>query len=92
MTINPREQLRLNVLGVWTLVTLKAIVRTVWCFYPLGPDLAGQLVYDVSGRMSAQIVRTDQPRFASDDNTQALSRRNSGRMARLYRLFRDLHR
>jgi hypothetical protein len=72
MTINPREQLRLNVLGVWTLVTLEATGADGVVFYPLGPDLVGQLVYDVSGRMSAQIVRTGQPRFASDDNTQAL--------------------
>jgi hypothetical protein len=72
MTINPRERLRVDVLGVWTLVTLQSIGADGVAFYPLGPDLAGQLVYDVSGRMSAQIVRTDHPRFASDDNTQAL--------------------
>jgi len=72
MTINPGESLRVELLGVWTLVTLQSIGADGVASYPLGPDLAGQLVYDVSGRMSAQIVRAGQARFASDDNTQAL--------------------
>src|ERR1700689_3621018 len=61
-----------GLLGVWTLVTLQSIDPDGLVFHPLGPALAGQLVYDVSGRMSAQIVRTDQPRFASDEVPRAL--------------------
>lgn len=39
--------------------------------YPLGENAVGQLMYDDSDRVSAQLVRADQPRFSSDDWRQA---------------------
>lgn len=34
---------------------------------PLGDDAVGQLIYDRSGAVSAQLMRRNQPRFAHDD-------------------------
>jgi len=39
--------------------------------YPLGDDAAGQLMYSSDGRMSAQLMRRAQRRFAQDDWRQA---------------------
>ena len=38
---------------------------------PLGAGEIGQLMYDEDGRMSAQLMQTNQARFASDDWRQA---------------------
>ncbi len=34
---------------------------------PLGEDAIGQLIYDRSGAVSAQLMRPNQPRFVDDD-------------------------
>jgi Lipocalin-like domain len=39
--------------------------------YPLGPAAVGRLWYDESGRMSAQVMRRHEPRFAHEDRRRA---------------------
>jgi len=65
------EQIRAELLGCWRLVSWQEIKEDGTVGYPLGDDAVGQLMYDDSGRVSAQLVRADQPRFASDDWQQA---------------------
>jgi hypothetical protein len=72
MTITSDALLRSELIGTWTLVALTVIRPDGAVSLPLGPRPAGQLVYDVNGRMSAQLVRGDQAKFESDDNVQAL--------------------
>jgi hypothetical protein len=73
MTIAPDERLRSDLIGMWRLVALTVIGLDGVASFPLGRELAGQLIYDASGRMSAQIMRSDQASFASDDNLHALT-------------------
>jgi Lipocalin-like domain len=73
MTKISEPQLRAGLLGTWRLVTLEMIGADGAVTLPLGAAPRGQLVYDDAGRMSAQLVRSDEPRFTSDDNRQALS-------------------
>ncbi|HEY1571968.1 MAG TPA: lipocalin-like domain-containing protein [Pseudonocardiaceae bacterium] len=61
------DDIRARLLGAWRLVTWQSIGPDGSVGYPLGPDAIGQLSYDDSGRVSAQLVRVHQPRFASDD-------------------------
>lgn len=65
------EQVRAELLGAWRLESWQSIKQDGTIDYPLGPDAAGQLMYDDSDRVSAQLVRVGQPRFASDDWRQA---------------------
>jgi hypothetical protein len=58
-------------LGAWRLVSWEARDATGRIFYPLAEDARGQLSYDGSGRMSAQLMRQHQARFASQDWRQA---------------------
>lgn len=65
------EQVRNKLLGVWRLVTWEIPTSTGTTTYPLGPNAIGQIMYDTVGRVSAQLVQPDQPRFASEDWLQA---------------------
>jgi len=56
-----------RLLGSWRLLTWEIHSSTGEVTYPLGADAAGQLTYDMDGRVSAQLARRRQPRFASDD-------------------------
>jgi YD repeat-containing protein len=47
-------------LGAWRLVSWEARDATGRITYPLGEDARGQLSYDGSGRMSAQLMRQHQ--------------------------------
>ena len=58
-------------LGAWRLESWEARDATGRVTYPLGEDARGQLSYDGSGRMSAQLMRQHQARFASQDWQQA---------------------
>src|SRR5579875_3603671 len=53
--------------GAWRLVSWKQVGNDGVRRYPLGPDAVGQLMYTPDDRVSAQLVRVGQPRFASDD-------------------------
>jgi hypothetical protein len=65
------DQVRNKLLGAWKLVTWEIPDSTGTITYPLGPHAIGQLSYDATGRVSAQLVQPDQPRFASEDWLQA---------------------
>src|SRR4051794_41206969 len=58
---------RQRLLGSWRLVSWQEYDAAGAMNYPLGPDAVGQLSYDEAGRMSAQLMRRDQPRFANED-------------------------
>jgi hypothetical protein len=60
------NDIRERLLGAWRLVTWEVHDEGT-TDHPLGPDAAGQLMYTPEGRVSAQLVRSGQPRFASDD-------------------------
>ena len=71
MTMLTAEQIRSELLGTWTLISWYQVHENGTIDYPLGADAVGQLMYDDSGRVSAQLAAVDQPRFASDDWQQA---------------------
>jgi hypothetical protein len=71
MTSTSEQQVLAELLGTWTLVALEVIGPDGTVSHPLGAAPRGQLIYDDAGRMSAQLVRSDEPRFASDDNQRA---------------------
>lgn len=56
-----------RLLGSWRLIcwSIQSVDGT--STYPLGEDAAGQLTYGSDGRMSAQLMRRGQHRFASND-------------------------
>ena len=45
--------------------------------YPLGPGAVGQISYDAAGRMSAQLMRSNQARFEREDWRQATTEEKS---------------
>lgn len=58
-----RDQL----LGAWRLVTWEVTEADGTVSHPLGEAVAGQLIYDDSGRMSAHLVRADRPPTGAAD-------------------------
>jgi hypothetical protein len=56
-----------RLLGSWRLQSWDIRSPTGEIEYPLGPDPLGRLIYDPDGSVSAQLMRRDQTRFASDD-------------------------
>ena len=72
MTSQPTpDQTREQLLGAWRLISWEAHDATGALKYPLGEDATGQLSYDATGRMSAQLMRRYQDRFVSEDWQQA---------------------
>ncbi len=65
------DEVRRRLLGSWQLVSWQSIEVDGSVSFPLGENAVGQLMYDASGRMSAQLVRSDQDRFGSDDWREA---------------------
>lgn len=61
------DQVRSRLLGAWRLVSWEAFDADGTASYPLGADAVGQLMYDGSGRMSAQLARADRPHFDDED-------------------------
>jgi hypothetical protein len=62
-----KPDIRQRLLGSWRLVSWQEHDASGAVSYPLGPDAVGQLSYDESGRVSAQLMRRNQPRFANED-------------------------
>jgi hypothetical protein len=60
-----------RLLGAWRLISWEQESER-GMIYPLGPDALGQIWYDSSGQMSAQLARANQTRFASDDWNRAM--------------------
>jgi Lipocalin-like domain len=66
-----KDDIRQNLLGAWRLVSWQEIHDDGSITYPLGQDAIGQLIYAPGDRVSAQLARTGQPQFESDDWQQA---------------------
>lgn len=56
-----------RLLGSWRLISWEERDGEGRVSYPLGPDAIGQIMYTQDGRMSAQLMRPDSARFASED-------------------------
>jgi Lipocalin-like domain len=54
-------------IGTWKLVTSEFRTSDGKVSYPLGEKAVGILIYDSGGRMAAQLMRPDRPKFASGD-------------------------
>jgi hypothetical protein len=65
------SDVRVRLIGTWRLVRWEARDRHGPVTFPLGEDAIGQIHYSGDGRMSAQLMRRNQHRFASDDWRQA---------------------
>lgn len=59
--------MRERLLGSWQVVSWEWHDAEGAVTSPLGEDPAGQLIYDSSGAMSAQLMRRDQPPFQDED-------------------------
>jgi len=53
--------------GAWKLVSSEFRRSDGEVTYPMGRDTAGMLMYDANGHMSAQVMRSNRPAFASGD-------------------------
>jgi hypothetical protein len=53
--------------GAWCLVSSEFSTANGNVIYPFGEDAVGMAIFDVSGYMSAQIMRQNRPTFAGDD-------------------------
>jgi hypothetical protein len=62
-----KTRLRDRLLGSWRVAKWEWEDREGAVTSPLGDDPVGQLVYDASGRVSAQLMRRHQPLFCDDD-------------------------
>src|SRR5476649_2375285 len=67
LTANSPSTVKEKFVGTWTLVSFEfrrsdGVVTNV-----MGIDATGMLVYDASGCMSAQMMRSDRPQFALGD-------------------------
>jgi hypothetical protein len=56
-----------SLVGAWSLVECAEVLQDGSKRLPFGEGALGQVVYTADGRMSAQLVRADRARFASDD-------------------------
>jgi hypothetical protein len=59
--------LRERLLGSWRFVSSEIRTPAGEATSPLGEDPIGQLTYDASGTVSAQLMRRNQPHFRDDD-------------------------
>jgi Lipocalin-like domain len=56
-----------KLLGTWRLISWEERKAGLEVSYLLGADAVGQISYDAVGRMSAKLMRPNQPNFASED-------------------------
>lgn len=54
-------------IGAWRLVSFEEEISDGEIVYPYGKDPIGLLIYDSSGRMSVQIMRSDREPFSSSE-------------------------
>lgn len=54
-------------IGVWKLISLEGRYEGEEPFFPFGKDAKGLLIYTDSGLFSAQIMRSNRPKFVSGD-------------------------
>lgn len=65
--MNQELQERIPIVGAWKLVSFKIQRENGEVVYPFGKNAQGSVIYTESGRVSAQVMRPDRPRFASGD-------------------------
>jgi Lipocalin-like domain len=53
--------------GAWKLISFERRTAAGEVTYPMGENPVGRLTYDAVGRMSAQIMRPDRPKFQAVD-------------------------
>jgi hypothetical protein len=56
-----------SIVGAWKLISYKTQKDNEKAIYPFGKNALGSLIYTDSGRVSAQVMRSDRPKFASGD-------------------------
>ena len=56
-----------RLIGAWDLLSFKIEGDDGSVSYPFGEDVQGSIIYTSSGRMSAQVMKTDRPMFSDDD-------------------------
>jgi YD repeat-containing protein len=66
-----KNEIQTRLFGAWRLVSWEIHDPDGTVTHPLGEGEIGQLMYDEDGRMSAQLMRSNRARFASDDWRQA---------------------
>lgn len=54
-------------IGAWRLVSFEELQEDGNLLYPYGKDAVGLLLYDITGKMSVQIMKRDRPDNSSDD-------------------------
>jgi hypothetical protein len=75
--MEPSEEVLQRLIGTWRLVRCEQRDPDGAISYPLGEDAVGQIVYEAGGRMSAQLMKKDQARFADADLRNATSAEKS---------------
>jgi hypothetical protein len=63
----------ISILGAWRLITFEFRKASGDVIYPYGEKARGSLIYTESGRYSAQLMRSDRPRFAIGDQMKGTS-------------------
>jgi hypothetical protein len=56
-----------SIIGAWKLISYKIQKDNEKAIYPFGKKALGSLIYTDSGRVSAQVMRSDRPKLASGD-------------------------
>ncbi len=59
------KDVRAKLLGTWRLISYESRISGKETAYPFGEDAVGQLTYDSTGRMSAQLMKSQRPRSLS---------------------------
>jgi hypothetical protein len=68
--------LKQQLLGTWTLVSASNVRPDGSRFEPFGSDPKGMLMLDSQGRFSAQLLRSDLPKFASNNRLEGTPEEN----------------
>lgn len=91
MAVNTATNVRSLLLGAWKLVSWLEVGPDGTSTYPFGQDAIGELAYDASGRVTAQLARTHQDRFASDDRQDATAEEMAAAWSSYYGYFGTFH-
>ena len=61
------SQTSVPIIGAWKLISFETQKADGELIYPFGENAQGSIIYTETGRLSAQVMRPDRPRFASGD-------------------------
>jgi len=67
VTQKSESAVKTQFVGTWVLMSFEFRLSDGTATYPLGKDVAGLIMYDANGHVSAQLMRKDRPNFASGD-------------------------